>query len=88
MTVLRLTSNSLSKTWPNAGNSEYPTLLIASSLRSTAMSDNALGADNQQERPGIAVVLFQIANCKLKNANCDMPGILRDYTPGVRHGER
>jgi hypothetical protein len=31
------------------------------------MSDNALGADNQQERPGIAVAYFklQIEKCKL-----------------------
>ncbi len=36
---------SLSKTWLNAGNSEYPTLLALEKG-----SDNMLGADNQQER--------------------------------------
>ena len=35
----------LSKTWLNAGTSEYPTLLILDKD-----SNNALGADNQQER--------------------------------------
>ena len=47
MTVLRLTSNSLSKSWLFAGKPEYPTLLIAASDRCD--SDNVLGAGNQQE---------------------------------------
>ena len=34
--------------WPYAGNSEYPALLVG---RFSAGSDNASGADNQQERP-------------------------------------
>jgi hypothetical protein len=33
--------------WPYAGNSEYPALLVGG----FAGSDNASGADNQQERP-------------------------------------
>jgi hypothetical protein len=44
MTVLRLTRKaSLSKTWLNAGKSEYLTLLH--------WSDKVMSADNQQERP-------------------------------------
>src|SRR5882762_1406842 len=45
ITVLRLTKASLSKTWLNAGISEYPTLLAREKG-----SENMLGADNQQER--------------------------------------
>ena len=52
ITVLRLTEASLSKTWLNAGKSEYPTLLALKKG-----SENMLGADNQQERLEAAKLL-------------------------------
>ena len=42
---------SLSKTWPYAGKSEYPTLLAWKG------SENVMGADDQQERPAHAGIL-------------------------------
>ena len=50
-----------------AGNSEYPALLAA--RLSTGGSENATGADNQQERPA---------------RQTTRAGILRDHTPEVR----
>ena len=47
MTVLRLASISLSKSWLFAGKPEYPTLLAA--VSNHYVSDNAMGAGNQQE---------------------------------------
>jgi hypothetical protein len=51
------------KIWLYAGTSEYPALLARS-----AGSDNASGADDQQERPG----------------HLEWTGILRGHTPDAR----
>ena len=74
MTVLRLTSNSLSKIRLYAENPEYLTLLgriIA--IKSAAISDK---------------VRVQAISRKPKSIIASTSRILRDYTPNFRPGER